>query len=89
MAPVLRAAWLAFAAAALLPRAAHADMDQKNSGDAWRQADRCAHEAFKLYPDYTPEANAKREAARRACLREHRLPEPGSAAAPPARRNKL
>jgi hypothetical protein len=81
------AAWLALAAA-LLPLAAQADENQKNSSAAWRQADRCAQAAFQKFPDYTPESNAKREAARRACLRDHRLPEPGSAAAPPAEPGK-
>jgi hypothetical protein len=89
MALVARAAWLSLAVAAFLPLAAHADMSQQNSGDAWRQASRCAHEAFKQYPDYTPASNAKREAARRACLRDHQLPAPGSVAAPPADRDKL
>lgn len=73
----------------MLPLVAHADMNQKNSSAAWRQADRCAHEAFEKFPDYTPNSNAKREAARLACLRNNRLPEPGSAAAPPASRGKL
>jgi hypothetical protein len=74
--------------ALLLPIAARADTHQKNSGDAWRQADRCAHEAFQKYPDYTPDSNAKREVARRACLRDHHLPEPGAAAAAPPGRDK-
>jgi len=83
-----RAVWLALAAA-LLPHVAQADMNQKNSSAAWRQADHCAQQAFQKFPDYTPESNAKREAARRACLRDHRLPEPGSAAAPPPSQGKL
>lgn len=89
MALVGRLAWLALAVASLLPLSAAADVNQKNANAAWRQADRCGHEAFVKYPDYTTEANAKREAARRACLREHRLPEPGNAAAPPANPDKL
>jgi len=71
------------------PLAARADANQKNSSAAWRQADRCAQQAFQKFPDYTAESNAKREAARRACLRDHRLPEPGSAAAPPPSQGKL
>jgi len=73
----------------LLPYAARADNSQKDTGEAWRQTDRCAHEAFQKYPDYTPQSNAKREAARRACLRDHHLPAPGSAAVPPQDGDKL
>lgn len=87
MAVVVRIASLALLV--LLPVAARADMNQQNSNDAWRQADRCAHEAFQKYPDYTPDSNAKREVARRACLRDHHLPAPASAAVPPAKPDKL
>ncbi len=77
---------IAFAALSLPARA---DMNQTNAGAAWRQADRCAQEALQKYPDYTPDSNAKREAARRACLRNHHLPAPSSAAAPPAEPGKF
>jgi len=83
-----RAVWLVLAMV-VAPLAARADANQKNSSAAWRQADRCAQQAFQKFPDYTAESNAKREAARRACLRDHRLPEPGSAAAPPPSQGKL
>ena len=83
-----RAVWLVLAMV-VAPLAARADANQKNSSAAWRQADRCAQQAFQKFPDYTTESNAKREAARRACLRDHRLPEPGSAAAPPPSQGKL
>jgi len=67
---------------ALVP--ARADQVQRSASAAWKQGDRCAQDAFKKFPDYTPEANAKREAARRACLRNHRLPDAGGAQAAPA-----
>ncbi|HXQ51765.1 MAG TPA: hypothetical protein VN802_11775 [Stellaceae bacterium] len=60
---------------------ARADENQRKAGVAWKQADLCAHDSFKKFPDYTPESNAKRDAARRECLRNHKLPETGSAAA--------
>ncbi len=68
-------------AAALALGTAHADVNGTNATTAWRKADNCAKAALLKYPDYTPESNAKREAARRACLRDHRLPEPNPAAA--------
>jgi hypothetical protein len=42
----------------------------------WKNADQCAKDALSKFPDYTPEANAKREEFRRACLRSHSLPAP-------------
>ncbi|HUB96483.1 MAG TPA: hypothetical protein VL993_11220 [Stellaceae bacterium] len=74
-----RASLLAIAVAATLPlMAAHADPNQKDADAAWKTASECAHAAFKKYPDYTPEGNAKREAARVECLRDHRLPAPAA-----------
>ena len=58
----------------LLPYAARADNSQKDTGEAWRQTDRCAHEAFQKYPDYTPQSNAKREARLKECLAGANLP---------------
>jgi hypothetical protein len=60
-----------------------AEVNQQNATTAWRQADQCARDAFQKFPDHTPDGNAQREAARRVCLRNHKLPEP--AAAPQAR----
>ena len=79
-----RLSWIALAVAILAPAVARADPIQRDSCAAWKQADTCTHEAFRKFPDYTPKGNAEREAARLACLRNHRLPTPGSADAPDA-----
>ena len=51
--------------------------DWKTESDSiWATADRCAHEAARLFPDYTPQGNAARENYRRACLRSYNLPAP-------------
>ena len=49
----------------------------------WKSMDKCANEAQRAYPDFTAEANAKRDAKLRDCLAGQNLPprEP----APPAR----
>ncbi len=49
---------------ALGPTLAHADINWLNSQRAWKAQDACAREAFKRFPDYTEESNAKRERAR-------------------------
>jgi hypothetical protein len=65
------------AAAVLLPGGvAHADVNVRNANTAWEQADLCARDAFKKFPDHTPQGNAERETARRECLRNHKLPAP-------------
>jgi hypothetical protein len=72
---------LAIAVAAALPlMAARADPNQKDADAAWKTAGQCSVEAFKKYPDYTPAGNAKRNAARLECLRDHKLPTPSPAA---------
>jgi hypothetical protein len=70
-------------ALALTPRPAQADAQQQQNFSIWHQMDECAKQAFKQYPDHTPEGNAKREAARQACLRAHRLPVNQPVAPPP------
>jgi hypothetical protein len=70
---------LAIAVAAAVPLvAARADQNQKDADAAWKTAGQCAHAAFKKFPDYTPDSNAKREAAKVACLRDHKLPVPSA-----------
>jgi hypothetical protein len=77
--------WLVVALFAV-PAAQAADLNQQKAFNAWKQGDVCARDAFKKFPDYTVESNAKREAARQACLRDHHLPVTGDTAAttPPA-----
>ena len=67
----------------VLPAAlpAMADTSWQSSSAVWKQMDNCTKAAFKAFPDYTREANAKREAARQNCLRGGNLP--GDAGAPP------
>ena len=73
-----QACFTAIAVAALVtaaaPRLARADAQQQQSFSVWNQMSDCARLAAKQYPDHTPEGNAKREAARQNCLRQHHLP---------------
>jgi hypothetical protein len=77
---------LALAVSLLLPgsHAARADGNWKSSNAVWQQMDRCARSAQKQFPDYTREANAKREAARQACLRASAAPTDTTPAPPPS-----
>lgn len=67
----------------LLLAAAPALADPRAESSAvWSVADRCAREAARLFPDYTPQGNAARENYRRACLRANNEPAPdGNASA--------
>ena len=70
-------------AAMLLPAArARADLYQQQADAAWRQADLCARDAFKKFPDHTPEGNAQRETVRRECMRNNELPAAAGAPRP-------
>ena len=69
---------LLLAAMMLPPAAVRADVYQQDADAAWRQADLCAHDAFKKFPDHTPDGNARRETSRRQCLRNHKLPVPAT-----------
>lgn len=40
----------------------------------WKAADLCAKKAQQTYPDFTPEANAKRDAQLKLCLERQGLP---------------
>ena len=60
------------AVAAVAP--ARADDAQRSAQTKWAQESECSRQAFKQFPDYTPEANANRENFRRACLRARGLP---------------
>ncbi len=76
--------FLLLAVAAGMPRHAAADDRWKQSSAAWKAMDNCARAAIRAYPDYTPEALAKRAAHRRQCLRKANLPG-GEDAPPPGR----
>ena len=47
---------------------------EKQSSAVWRKQDDCEHAAFLKFPDYTPESNANRKQATRACEIEHHVP---------------
>lgn len=64
---------LAFLLLATAPASADPRAD---SNAVWSIADRCAREAARLFPDYTPQGNAARENYRRACLRANNEPAP-------------
>lgn len=67
---------------ALAPPAAYAGGSQEQeSSQKWHMADVCMRAAFKKFPDYTPEGNARRENYRRACMRDNGLPVPDGPAA--------
>lgn len=46
----------------------------KAANTAWLSMDKCNKRAFELFPDYTQEQIAKRDAYVRKCLTEQRLP---------------
>jgi hypothetical protein len=46
----------------------------KESESVWKLRDDCRRNAFKQFPDYTVEANAKRERAERQCLEANNQP---------------
>jgi hypothetical protein len=68
---------LAIAALLLaLAGAAHAAETQEGAivMRKWATMDQCAKKAQAAFPDFTPDANAKREAQLRACLESQNLP---------------
>ena len=57
--------------------AARADMlgdEFKRNSNVWKRNDNCARQAFKQFPDYTPESNAKRDHAMERCLSASNAP---------------
>lgn len=50
----------------------------KSANAAWRKSDICSKKAFEIFPDYTPEHIAKRDAYVRKCLVENKLPSQGA-----------
>ncbi|HWD60779.1 MAG TPA: hypothetical protein VG308_21015 [Stellaceae bacterium] len=48
----------------------------------WGLSDRCVAAAQRAFPDYTPEANAKRDAQLKQCLANSNLPPRDLSAAP-------
>ncbi len=52
----------------LLIGTAEASQQGQTAVGYWKAADKCAKQAQAAYPDYSPEANAKRDAALKNCL---------------------
>jgi hypothetical protein len=46
----------------------------KQSQSAWKLRDQCRRNAFRQFPDYTAESNAKRDRAEQRCLEANNLP---------------
>lgn len=67
---------LAFALAliALFPGVALATQMGVQAAKNWKSMDLCAKQAQTAYPDFTPDANAKREAKLAECLQNQSLP---------------
>ena len=59
---------------AVAPWAATASQQGVIVSKKWQAMDACAKHAQTTFPDFTPEANAKREALLQACLAGQNLP---------------
>jgi hypothetical protein len=73
--------------AVLLLLIGKAEASQQGQGvvGSWKGADKCAKEAQAAYPDYSAEANAKRDAALKDCLNVHNLAPRRPLSQPPPR----
>jgi hypothetical protein len=58
----------------LIPAAALASQQGVVVVQRWKLSDKCAQQAQAAFPDFTPEANAKREAKLKECLAGSNLP---------------
>ena len=65
---------------ALAAGAAHASQQGIVVEQKWKVMDKCAQQAQIAFPDFTPEANAKRDARLKDCLAGQNLPPRGSPA---------
>jgi hypothetical protein len=68
---------------AAAPSGAMATNQQQQSFAVWKGEDNCAREAFRQFPDHTPESNAKRDEAMRRCLDRQQLPPRTDLSRPP------
>jgi len=64
----------ALVALLLIPATASASQQGVVVVQKWKLADKCTQQAQAAFPDYTPEANAKREAKLKECLNGQNLP---------------
>jgi hypothetical protein len=58
----------------LAPIGAHASQAGVMVLRKWRTMDKCSKEAQTAFPDYTPDANTKRDAKLKECLEIQNLP---------------
>jgi hypothetical protein len=65
---------VALVALLLIPAAASASQQGVVVLQRWKLADKCTQQAQAAFPDYTPEATAKREAKLKECLNGQNLP---------------
>jgi hypothetical protein len=79
--------WLAFLSAALLLVTETASATQQGAlvQAYWKAADKCAKQAQAAYPDFTAEANAKRDAQLKQCLSNGNLAPRQPLSPPPPR----
>lgn len=70
-------------ATALAPATANATAQGIGAMQNWKGVDKCAFQAHQAFPDYTAEANAKRDAAMKACISGGFLPPRNLQSAPP------
>jgi hypothetical protein len=66
----------------LAPAAAFANQQAVIAINKWKAMDTCAVQAQAAYPDFTAEANAKRDAKLKECLAQQNLPPRQPFAAP-------
>ena len=78
---------LGFLIAALLLFAGAAEASQQGQAvlNNWKAADKCAKQAQAAYPDYSAEANAKRDAKLKECLNAGNLAPRQPLSLPPPR----
>ena len=65
---------IAFSLLVLAPAAASASQQGVIAVKKWKAMDTCAGQAQAAFPDFTPEANAKRDAKLKECLAGQNLP---------------
>ena len=58
----------------LAPLGAGATQQGQSAIRGWKAMDNCARQAQTAYPDFSPEANAKRDAKLKECLSGNGLP---------------
>ena len=65
---------VALAMLLLIPAATLASQQGVVVTQKWKMSDKCTQQAQAAFPDFTPEANAKREAKLKECLGGQNLP---------------